>query len=347
MHVYGTRYTSVENRRRAEITKQQFPSLTRDTSANATARERGVCLALKEYYSAKERYITSKKSASSGTGSRSFNMSASSLSITSRISTFTVSLAPLSVPLLVYALRISYLKGCLYLAATASALVLLLTLVCERRIHSMRLYQQRWTTCPPTLETPPSQVTFSTEAPEAQQHDSQTKSSQITTVPWQHARGPRIRQESMSRRRSEEQRIRRAARQPAGRSTNANFSQLSGIDQAKCMAILRSGISEVQVVPEVGLHAWDGIACIRRCDTAADKLPAHCNRPVYKAGLYGEPAKGEFSAERMWMEEIALEVNRLACTVGLEPQDPQAGAASQPSLLLQKLAEIRELLGLS
>eukprot|EP00873_Tetraselmis_striata_P006145 jgi/Tetstr1/426409/TSEL_016720.t1 len=200
-------------------------------------RERGVCLALKEYYSAKERYITSKKSASSGTGSRSFNMSASSLSITSRISTFTVSLAPLSVPLLVYALRISYLKGCLYLAATASALVLLLTLVCERRIHSMRLYQQRWTTCPPTLETPPS--------------------------------------------------------------------------QAKCMAILRSGISEVQ------------------------------------AGLYGEPAKGEFSAERMWMEEIALEVNRLACTVGLEPQDPQAGAASQPSLLLQKLAEIRELLGLS
>jgi len=222
-----------------------------------------------------------------------------------------VSLAPLSVPLLVYALRISYLKGCLYLAATASALVLLLTLVCERRIHSMRLYQQRWTTCPPTLETPPSQVTFSTEAPEAQQHDSQTKSSQITTVPWQHARGPRIRQESMSRRRSEEQRIRRAARQPKGRSTNADFPQLSGIDQAKCMAILRSGISEVQ------------------------------------AGLYGEPAKGEFSAERMWMEEIALEVNRLACTVGLEPQDPQAGAASQPSLLLQKLAEIRELLGLS
>eukprot|EP00873_Tetraselmis_striata_P039038 jgi/Tetstr1/459302/TSEL_004697.t1 len=213
MHVDGTRYTSVENRRRAEITKQQFHSLTRDTSANSTARERGVCLALKEYYSAKERYMTSKNSASSGMGSRSFNMSASSSSTTSRISTFTVSLAPLSVPLLVYALRISYLKGCLYLAAPASALVLLLTLVCERRVHSMRLYQQRQTTCPPTLQTPPS--------------------------------------------------------------------------QAKCLAILRSGISEVQ------------------------------------AGLYGEPAKGEFSAEWMWMEEIALEVNRLACTVGLEPQDPQ------------------------
>jgi hypothetical protein len=66
----------------------------------------------------------------------------------------------------------------------------------------------------------------------------------IPTVPWQHARGPRLRPESRRRRLSQEQRIRKAAHSTHGPGRNAFHSGQT--DQGMSMRILRDSISRVQ-----------------------------------------------------------------------------------------------------
>jgi len=145
-------------------------------------------------------------------------------------------------------------------------------------------------------------------APPAAAHRS---AEDIPTVPWAPVRGPRLRHDARVRRRSAE--VVQLSRQMRGLAAAEPpplppGSRGGPSDPAEQLLRVRSGIQAVQ------------------------------------SALYGEPARGEFSAQRMGFEEAALEVERLACTVGV---GGRAANAAGPAALLRKLGKIKAVLGIS
>lgn len=95
---------------------------------------------------------------------------------------------------------------------------------------------------------PPIQVARSSSPapPAGKPQEHKLSAQEIQTVPWEPARGPRLRYESRHHKQAED--IKRRSRQQAGRGIRGIMSSKPSHDMTGVLDQLRSGIEDVQVV---------------------------------------------------------------------------------------------------